>query len=118
MIFERWDVIAVPFPFTDQARSKRRPALVLSHQDFHNACGHVICAMITSAQRSAWATDIAITDLQTAGLKHASLIRFKLFTLDTALPLAFLGRLTAVDQAHVLRQLHTLLPSGGHALRD
>ena len=30
MTFERWQVVRVPFPFTDRTATKNRPALVLS----------------------------------------------------------------------------------------
>ncbi len=30
MIFDRWSVVVLPFPFTDLGTAKRRPALVLS----------------------------------------------------------------------------------------
>jgi hypothetical protein len=43
-------------------------------------------------------------------LKHASLIRFKLFTLDATLSLGWLGRLSDMDRTAVMDQLHRLLP--------
>lgn len=110
MLFEQWDTVAVPFPFTDQSHSKPRPALVLSPRHFHTQSRHIICAMITSAQRSRWETDIPISDLSVAGLKHASLIRFKIFTLDAALPLRTLGTLPQPDRPGVTRQLGALFP--------
>ena len=35
--FEAYDVVVVPFPFSDRAASKRRPALVLSDRAAFNA---------------------------------------------------------------------------------
>jgi len=49
---DTWDVVSVPFPFTDSSRTKRRPALVLSARPF-NESGHVILTMITSAMQPA-----------------------------------------------------------------
>ena len=66
MIFDADDVIIVPFPFTDRTSTKCRPALVLSNTEFNTATGHIIAAMITSAKQSAWASDVAITDLAAA----------------------------------------------------
>ena len=85
MIFDANDVIIVPFPFTDRATTKRRPAVVLSNAAFNTATGHVIAAMITSAKQSAWSSDVAITDLAAAGLAVPCVVRMKLFTLEKVL---------------------------------
>ncbi|MCP9914759.1 type II toxin-antitoxin system PemK/MazF family toxin [Cyanobium sp. BA20m-14] len=50
---ERHSLVLVPFPFTDRATQKRRPAVVLSSPDFQRASGHVLLAMVTSAKQSA-----------------------------------------------------------------
>lgn len=50
MTFERFDVVVVPFPFTDVDAVKRRPALVISNaQTFNRSVGHSAIAMITTA---------------------------------------------------------------------
>jgi mRNA interferase MazF len=47
--FEQFSVWLVPFPFTDQRATKRRPAVVLSNNNAFNApAGHCVMAMITS----------------------------------------------------------------------
>jgi mRNA interferase MazF len=101
MTFDGGDVIIVPFPFTDRTTTKRRPALVLSNAAFNAATGHVIAAMITSAKQSAWASDVAVTDLGAAGLSVPCVVRMKLFTLETGLVVRKAGRLGAADAAGV-----------------
>ena len=54
-------------------------------------------AMITSARNTPWPNDIKITDLSSAGLKKASVIRMKLFTIDHKLILERLGTLSKKD---------------------
>lgn len=99
MAYERFDVVVVPFPFTDSAASKRRPALVLSNEKaFNLPAGHSVMAMITSAGNAAWPLDVAISDGNAAGLTAASLVRMKLFTLDNRYILRRLGRLSASDR--------------------
>jgi mRNA interferase MazF len=66
--------------------------------------------MVTTAQRSRWENDIPLSDLSGTGLKHASLVRFKIFTLDATLPLRALGTLAEPDRLAVIRQLRHLLP--------
>ncbi|MCM2289855.1 MAG: type II toxin-antitoxin system PemK/MazF family toxin [Sulfuritalea sp.] len=110
MAYERLDVVVVPFPFTDSAASKRRPALVISNAEaFNLPVGHSVLAMITSAGNAAWPLDVTISDGNAAGLTAASLVRMKLFTLDNRFILRRLGRLAASDRKAVEASLKQLL---------
>jgi len=93
-----FDVVVVPFPFTDQTASKRRPALVLSSAAFNQKAEHSVLAMITSAGQSSWPGDYFIEDLDAGGLPTECVIRLKLFTLDHRLVIRKAGTLGAVDQ--------------------
>ena len=104
MICEPWDVIVVPFPFTDRREAKRRPALVLSQAAF-NRRGHSVLAMITSAAQSAWPGDSPIEDPASAGLSHPCMVRLKLFTLDNRFILKKAGRLSEPDRENTARQI-------------
>ena len=97
-IFEKFSVVVVPFPFTDQNASKRRPALVLSSTAFNTSVQHSVLAMITSAKNSNWLLDVAISDLLSAGLASASIVRMKLFTLDNRLIIRRAGILADADR--------------------
>ena len=108
--FERFDVVRVPFPFTDQQAEKNRPALVISNSATFNApAGHSIMAMITSAGHSPWPLDVSIGDSKAAGLPAPSILRFKLFTLDHRLIRGTLGRLADRDRAKVMKSLQRML---------
>jgi mRNA interferase MazF len=109
VIYARFSVIRVPFPFTDQQSQKRRPAVVLSTPEFQRSSGHLLLAMVTSAAQSAWPLDWPIQDLAGAGLKHPCIIRAKLFTLDERLGQGELGQLSPTDQQGLCRQLAALL---------
>jgi mRNA interferase MazF len=96
--FERFDVVRVPFPFTDRQATRNRPALVLSSgKAFNRPTRHAVLAMITSAANAPWAGDCLIGDLAAAGLPAPSKVRFKLFTLDQQLIRGRLGRLAPAD---------------------
>ena len=100
--FDRFDVVVVPFPFTDKAAVKRRPALVLSDSaTFNRLAGHSVMAMITSATENAWPHDVSISDLKSAGLRVPCAVRFKLFTMDNRLVLRTAGTLAKSDQKMV-----------------
>jgi len=107
---EAWDIVTVPFPFTDRATLKRRPALVLSQKNF-NRHGQSLMAMITSASHPSWPGDSPLTDLTTAGLSRPCVVRLKLFTLDNRLILKRIGRLADADKGRVAHALRAVLPS-------
>lgn len=104
-----FDLVRVPFPFSDRAASKVRPALVLSRPAFHGRSGHLLLAVVTSSAQAPWPLDWAIRDLQGAGLPRSSLVRMKLFTLDGRLLREPLGRLGEPDRRGVGRHLKELL---------
>lgn len=110
MIYRAFDVVVVPFPFTDRASTKRRPALVLSDaRSFNARAGHAVLAMITSARQSNWPLDTRIAELRAAGLPSASVVRMKLFTLDQQLILRRVGSLVASDRRSVAQSARKLL---------
>ncbi|OQY16943.1 MAG: transcriptional regulator [Desulfobacteraceae bacterium 4572_35.1] len=110
MTFNAFDVVVVPFPFTDRATTKRRPALILSDlRIFNQKVGHCVMAMITSAKNSDWPLDVGIKELDSAGLPSASIVRMKLFTLDQQLIIRKAGKLSPTDQSKVIEALRQLL---------
>jgi len=68
--------------------------------------------MITSTGTD-WPSDVMIADWQDAGLNVPCRIRFKLFTLDDALIIRRLGRLTKKDADAVRIALGVVLASSG-----
>jgi len=108
--YKAFDVVVVPFPFTDRATTKRRPALVLSDaKSFNQPVGQSVLGMITSAANSTWPLDINITDLDAAGLTSSSIIRMKLFTLDHQLIIRKAGSLAPKDRDAVQQVFKKLL---------
>jgi mRNA interferase MazF len=103
------DVVVVPFPFVDLAAEKRRPSLILSRAAFNQSHGHSICAMITTAARSRWPSDIEIRNLQPAGLDRPCVVRWKLFTLPNNHILRRAGKLTAPDRQGVTSAVGSIL---------
>ncbi len=108
--YKRFEVVRVPFPFSDKDASKNRPALVLSDDTaFNTSAGHSVMAMITSEAHSAWPLDCVVRNLSASGLPAPSKVRFKLFTLDHRLVHGKLGQLDAEDADRVTQALNRLL---------
>ena len=110
MTFKPFEVVVVPFPFTDRKEGKRRPALVLSdHIKFNKPSGHSVLAMITSQKNPDWPLDTKITGESQAGLTAPSKIRMKLFTLDNRLIAKRIGTLNDKDKKAAKKALRSLL---------
>ncbi|HEY8271836.1 MAG TPA: type II toxin-antitoxin system PemK/MazF family toxin [Pseudobdellovibrionaceae bacterium] len=109
--FKQFEVIVVPFPYSDSPKSKNRPALVLSDSDnFDGKTGHSVCAMITSAKNKSWPLDIEVTDLKSCGLPAPSVVRMKLFTIDHQIIKEKIGELAHKDKALVTKSLKAVIP--------
>jgi mRNA interferase MazF len=99
------DVVLVPFPFTDQTASKKRPAVVVSSDDYQKSRSDLILIAITSQNNPATAFgEITVVDWQAAGLLKASIIKPVLTTIEVTLVLRKLGQLQKND-CHALREL-------------
>jgi len=108
--YKKFDVVVVPFPFTDQNTTKRRPALVLSEKvSFNEESGNCVLAMITSEKNPPWPLDSTIGSLKKAGLSAPSKVRMKLFTLDSRLIVKKIGGLSGKDQQIFTDNLNKLL---------
>lgn len=66
MTFDRWDVVAVAFPFLEGTDAKRRPALVVSAERLRREQGVYWVAMITTAKSGRHADDVVVGDAQIA----------------------------------------------------
>ena len=110
MTYKPFDVVVVPFPFTDIKADKRRPALLLSSDvKFNKKSGHAVLAMITSQKNPDWPLDTSITGNHQVGLKAPSKVRMKLFTLDNRLIVKKIGKLAGQDRKAVAKALRILL---------
>jgi mRNA interferase MazF len=107
--YQAYDVVVVPFPYSDRMAEKRRPALVVSGSalDEH---GMLWVAMITSAENKRWSCDVNISDLEFAGLPSASVVRTaKIACIEPARVLRTAGSLNAATARKVAARLRTFL---------
>ena len=89
--FVKGDVVVVPFPFSNLADSKRRPALVLSRLDGDDL---ILCQITSQQTRDRYAIPLADADFASGGLKQSSNIRpNRVFTADRSLILYRAGNL-------------------------
>lgn len=106
--FDAGAVVDVPFPFIDRPVRKRRPAPVLAIPAAERDNDVVVLAMITSAKRSAWPSDVPITDPTTAGLNGPSVVRWKVFSIESSHIMNVRGSLSSPDFASVADRFREL----------
>jgi mRNA interferase MazF len=96
--FATFDIVVVPFPYSDRLAEKRRPALVVSAPALEDSLLRIWVAMITSDRGQHLPGDVQVSDLATAGLPAASLVRAsKIATIETDRVLRRAGRLSSAD---------------------
>jgi mRNA interferase MazF len=99
--FKAWDVVKVPFPYTDRPVRQHRPALVVAAGQLEANHGLLWVLMITSAENRRWDNDVVISDLDTAGLPAPSMVRCaKIATIESR-DADRIGALPAVDRKKV-----------------
>jgi mRNA interferase MazF len=103
------DTVLVPYPFVEKPISKTRPAVALTSNWLNENHGQTILAMITTGAGSRRPSDVPIVDAAQAGLSHASVIRFKTFTLPNALLYRSLGKLCSQDHEALQDRLRSCL---------
>ena len=107
MHYQFGDIVLVDFPFSDSFGTKRRPALVISH----DIDDDVLLARITSKPKESL-FDAKMTDWKVSKLLFPSTIRLgKLATLSVNLVGSKIGLLTKNDQAEVIVALERLITS-------
>ena len=74
--YNRGDVILVPYPFGERASGRKRPALVVSPEEYNQATGELIIAQITGRQAAPTRKgDYSIQDWNEANLPPPATLR-------------------------------------------
>jgi mRNA interferase MazF len=104
------DVVLVPFPFTDQTTTKKRPAVVVSSDTYHRDRPDVILMAVTSQVRpAAGVGEVAVQRWKEAGLLKPSVLKPLLATVERGLLIRKLGRLKEQDRDALQRALKAIL---------
>lgn len=103
---EVWDLVKVPFPYTNRPVQQRRPALVVAVPEAPGAPELLWVLMVTSAANRGWPGDVAVSDLAAAGLPAPSVVRSAKIATIEAQDAEQIGQLPPEDRvliAQVLR---------------
>ncbi|HEY8003465.1 MAG TPA: type II toxin-antitoxin system PemK/MazF family toxin [Phenylobacterium sp.] len=106
MTFATFDVVVVPFPYSDRLAEKRRPALVVSAPILGRDLSRIWVAMITSDRGLRLHGDAEILDLTGAGLPVSSVLRAsKVATIEADRVLRRAGALSEADRTGAIAAL-------------
>jgi mRNA interferase MazF len=107
-MFERGDLLLVPFPFSDLSATKRRPVLALTEPDRY---GDFIAIPVTSRPQSEHGVPLTAADLVHGALPAPSWIRTdRIVTLNSSLVVKSVG---AFPGASSLRRSNSFAPISG-----
>lgn len=108
------DVVLVPFPFTDQTATKKRPAVVVSSVAYNEALPDLILMAITS-RVSGYPRlgEVIVGNWKDAGLLKPSTIKPILTTIEKSLVVRTLGQLAGEDISVLKRALAVILEVTG-----
>ena len=119
MAFQRGDVVLIPFPYTDLAATKTRPAVVVSSDRYHTVRSELLLAYVSSQISKAHDTiDYVLTDWAQAGLPKPSFVRPKIAAIEPSLIVHQVGRLSAHDMRQVDGRLRQALALDEISLSD
>jgi len=106
---EVWDLVRVPFPYTNRPVRQHRPALVVAAPSTQGGPSLLWVLMVTSAANRGWPGDVAVSDLVGTGLPVASVVRpAKIATIEAS-DAERIGRLPPADRPDVAQALRASL---------
>jgi mRNA interferase MazF len=100
MSYNQGAILLLPFPFTDQSGTKKRPAIVISTTTYNASHPDVILAPVTSRLLGT-PDEVSLNDWQFAGLLKPSAVKPVLSSFDVRLVRRQLGVLSSSDEANV-----------------
>jgi len=108
--YEFGDIVLVPFPFTDQSATKKRPAVIVSSNAYNQSRPDIVIMAATSQiHGSGYFGDVRIQKWEHAGLLKPSVIKPILTTLEKGLVIKKLGNIADSDRTALIKGLQIIL---------
>ena len=108
--YKRGDIVLVPFPFSNQTTTKKRPAVVISSSLYNEISQDIIIMAVTSQiEKTGEIGEYLIRNWKEAGLLKPSALKPAISSIEQKLVLKKLGDLSADDIVDLNVTLKTLL---------
>ena len=103
------EIVLVPFPFTDQSTTKKRPAVIVSSEPYNRQRPDIIIMAITSqAGSSDHFGEVNVIYWKQAGLLKPSIAKPIFTTVEKGLILKKLGSMGEKDQSELQKTLNLI----------
>jgi mRNA interferase MazF len=102
MTFKQWDIILVPFPFTNLKGMKKRPALIISPDQYNTIEDDIIIAFLTSnTKQEDRIGDYHLKKWKSSGLPKPTKFKLKLATIIQTQIIKRIGSIKSIDQKNI-----------------
>lgn len=100
-----WDIVLVPFPFTNLQTTKKRPALIISPDSYNEGPDVIILFVTSNVQAFGRTGDTLIEKWKESGLPKPSMTRMKFATLERSMILKKIGKLANSDRERLRKTI-------------
>lgn len=109
--FKQRSIILVPFPFSDLSNNKKRPALVVSNNEFNESNEDMICCLITSNPRPfKHSVNLNNNDLESGFLNFESKVKpHRLFTISQKIVLKQIAMIKKNKHLSIEKEINNLI---------
>ncbi len=112
-IYDKGDVVLLPFPFTNLKTTKKRPGLIFSPRLYNLSGDSTILFMTSNVSAVPREGDVQLAHYVAAGLPKPTLVRMKFITIANGLILKKLGTIEESDLKKVKAQVMRLMGLAG-----
>ncbi len=109
MTYDPWDIVLLPFPFTNLSASKKRPAVVISPKLYNSEQDVVVLFLTSKINVSSKVGDYKLKHWQSSNLPKPSMVRMKFATIDKDFILKKIGGIERSDIAKITSEMRDFL---------
>ncbi len=105
MTCKQWDVILLPFPYTDLSSAKKRPAVIISPLQYNKGLDTVFMYLTSKISKRDEKGSHELLKWKEAGLPLPSMTKMKFMALDKNLIVKKIGEIQDADKTIIKQKL-------------
>lgn len=109
MTYNQWDIVLLPFPFTNLKAKKKRPALIISPKIYNSGPDILVMYVTSNLSAPNRDGDYELIEWEQAGLPKPSMTRMKFATIDKNLVVKKIAALRKVDIIQLKKEIKNFL---------